>query len=89
VTQPFGNVCAILERPDPTPVTTPVVRPTVAIEDEPDDQVPPDGEVPNVVEKVWHTTCEPVNGAGERFTVITGVDTGLLTQPEVEVTVTL
>jgi hypothetical protein len=55
----------------------------------PEPQVPPVDAVLNVVVNVWHIASAPVIVAGELFTVIAGVVAGLLTQPEVEVTVRL
>ena len=71
-------------KPEPIPETTPVVGITVAIEEVPDVQVPPDTVFPKAVVEPWQTTVVPEFVAGELRTLIDGVITGLLIHPEPE-----
>lgn len=67
--QPLPSVYVIITVPADTPVTVPVLLPTVAIPVLPDSQVPPDGDELSVEADPIHTDKVPVGTVGEVLTV--------------------
>ena len=70
VKQPVGKVYVMVEIPNPTPVTMPVL-PTVATDVVPLAQLPPDEDELSIVVVPGHAVVVPVMAAGNGFTVTT------------------